>query len=263
MRFFIIITVAFFFCLSVNAQPSECIPEGKYDFYLNDFMNDCHNVDATLPYTLRLKNDNLDVKREYIVSILHTPFILDCNKNIQYYSYMTNPIYDYYMDADSLVLRQGSYRLTFSFSAVACFDYKDYMVVIYTYPLADPNYYETLTINTYAKDGKRIDRLPFFIWRNDLSVLEWGDNLDESWIELTGYIDENFEITTRHRTHWEDIHEEHGFRKEGMDEDTYNHLHEYTEYHVYNISDDGHFIEVQKEHKYEVDEKNNWTKITE
>lgn len=249
-------------CLLVNllypmclwGQNFDCIPKGKHDAYKDEFFRECRNAERELPYSIKINNGKIDMKKGFIV--LDLPFVLDCDTTQQYY--MTNPIYDYYMDSDSLVLRQDSYRTVFDFDAVGCFDYKDFFVVVYTFPLANPNYYVSLTINTYTKEGIRIDRLPFFIWRYDLSILEWGENLDESWIEQTGYIDESFEITIRRRTPWEEFHEDHGFCKEGLDDGAYNYLHEYVEYHVYSISDDGHFVEVQKKHKYEVDERNNW-----
>ena len=249
--------IIFLYSIGTLGQNFNCIPEGKYEAYLKEFFRECRKAKGELPYNIKINNGRIDIKGSYIV--LDLPFILDCDTTLQYY--MTNPIYDYFMDADSLVLRQDSYRVIFSTYAFGCFDYKDYMVVVYSFPLANPNYYKALTINTYTKEGIRIDRMPFFIWRYDNNLEE--DEFDPEWLEMSGYIDENFEITICKRTPWDVLHEDYGVQKEGMDDDTYNHLHEYTEYHVYNISDDGHFIEVQKEHKYEVNERNNWTKITE
>ena len=204
-------------------------------------------------------NWNADMKHVIISDMTARRFILECDTSLQYYT--TKPMYQYFEDMDSLVLVQDGFRISFNFFVVGCFEYKGFMVVVHTYPLADPNVYNCFVISTYSKDTELIDHIPFFVWRTDLDVLEWGDNLDESWIELTGYIDKDFEITVRQRTPWGDIHDEHGFCKEGLDEGTYEHLHEYVEYHVYNISDDGHFVEVQKPHKYEADDDNNWRRV--
>ena len=222
---------------------------------MKEFFSECRNAKGELPYNIKINDGAIDMKGEYIV--LDLPFIFDCDTTLQYY--MTNPIYDYCMDSDSLVLRHDSYRVMFSTYTFGCFDYKDYIVVVYTFPLADPNYYQCYTINTYTKKGIRIDRIPFFILRYDSNLEE--DEFDPEWLELSGYIDESFEITICKRTQWEVLHEDYVARKEEVDEDTYNNLHEYAEYHVYNISDDGHFIEVQKPHKYEADDDNNWRRV--
>ena len=246
------------FGLECYSQKINGIPADKYEFWCKDFIEDCRKSTAKLPYNIHIQCYwQVDMKKIDLFN--ETAFILDGDTSLLYY--MTKSVYDYYMDADSLVLVQGSYRTTFDFKAIGCFDYKDYVVVVYTFPLANPNFYQCCTINTYSKKGKRIDRMPFFMWRFDFDILDIGENLDASWLEMTGYIDESFEITICQRTPWNIIHDEHGFRKEGLDEDVYNNLHTSTEYHVYNISDDGHFVEVQKPHKYEVDEKNNWTPI--
>lgn len=246
------------FGLECYSQKINGIPADKYEFWRKDFIEDCRKSTAKLPYNIHIQGYwQVDMKKIDLFN--ETAFILDGDTSLLYY--MTKPVYDYYMDADSLVLVQGSYRTTFDFKAIGCFDYKDYVVVVYTFPLANPNFYQCCTINTYSKKGKRIDRMPFFMWRFDFDILDIGENLDASWLEMTGYIDESFEITICQRTPWNIIHDEHGFRKEGLDEDVYNNLHTSIEYHVYNISDDGHFVEVQKPHKYEADERNNWTPI--
>lgn len=244
-------------CISA-AQSKYDIPEGKYDLYLNIFLSHCKKVASNLPYNIKINNDLFDIEnpREYIA--LSLPFILDGDTTLYYY--MTKPQYDYFMDADSLVLRSPSYRTLFSFNAVGCFDYKDYMVVVYSFPLDDPNYYKCYTVNTYTKDGKRIDRLPFFMWRRDIDAEEFGDELDPSWLEMTGYIDENFEITICQRTKWSVIHSRDGkdFSKEYFKEQ--DEMRSHREYHVYRIDETGHFEEVKKVNLYEVDDNNTWSK---
>lgn len=260
---YIITILLFLTCIKdVDAQITKCIPENKYEYYKQSFIYDCKSTNVSMPFSIKMNEYNWseDMKYEIFTSYTAKCFILECDTILLYY--MTRPIYNYYMDADSLVLVQGSYRTTFNFKAVGCFDYKNYMIVVYSYPLADPNNHKSYTINVYTKDGELIDRMPFFIWRADNELFEADvEEFDAEWLELSGYIDKNFEITICKRTQWEILHEDNGVRKEGMDEDTYNSLHEYAEYHVYNISDEGHFVEVQKPHKYEVDEKNNWTPI--
>ena len=253
LKYSILMFLSVFFteCLSQNKYD---IPEGKYELYLKAFIRDCRRADSILPFHIRTQNFQIETKRNFIV--LSLSFILGGDTTQLYYS--TKPIYAY-MDTDSLTLIQGSYKTIFDFYAVGCFDYKDFIVIVYSFPLNDPNYYQCYTVNTYTKDGKRIDRLPFFIWRTDFDATEWGDEFDPSWFEMQGYIDENFEITIQQKMPWKIIHARDGedFSQEWLAEK--NEMRAYQEYHVYQINSDGHFVKVQKEHKYEVDDNNNWS----
>lgn len=252
---FILFALFYVACLRCFGQSKFVIPTDKYVLCIKDFISDCRKTTTNLPYKIHTTDWLVDVKAQPL--FFAVSFILDGDTSLFYYK--TKPIYKYYMDADSLVQIMGSYRVAFDFEAVGCFDYKDYMVVVYSFPLADPNYYKCYTINTYTKDGKRIDRLPFFMWRTDFDATEWGDEFDPSWLEMTGYIDDDFEITIRQKLSWSVIHEHDGedFSKEWLTKQDEMRAHE--EYHVYHINNNGSFIEINKKPKYKVDDNNNWT----
>lgn len=234
---------------------SQISPD-KYQKYLTYFIKDCHQASSVLPFKVRMGNAWIDMEEKYL--FLAEFFILDGDTTLLMYD--ENPVTEYYPSNDSLVTVIAGHRALFDFRAVGCFDYKDFMVVVYSFPLDDPNYYQCYTVNTYTKDGKRIDRLPFFMWRRDIDAEEFGDELDPSWLEMTGYIDEDFEITICQRTKWSVIHSRDGidFSKEYFKEQEEMRAHR--EYHVYRIDETGHFEEVKKKNLFEVDDNNTWTR---
>ncbi len=233
-------------CITGSATGQNLgIPEGKFEFYWEGFIKDCRNASSALPFKIEAP-DNCFIEMKYGNLFPHVavPFILDGDTSLLGYvkiEYDDNIAQD---DTTGRVIIKKRHRW-FDFEAVGMFEYKDFYVVVYTYPLDDPNEYQCYTVNTYTKDGKRIDRLPFFKWYCNY------DN-DISWFEITGYIDEDFEITIQTRRCWEDAYTRHTG-------DTLEEI-EKQQYKVYRINDEGRFELVNKEPEYVVDGKNNWTR---
>ena len=167
------------------------------------------------------------------------PFILDKDTTLLSYTKIERD-----EDTGEIISKRNTW---FEFKTIGFFEYKGYWVIVYSYPLADPNIYQCYTVNTYTKEGKRIDRLSFFKWECRLLSV-----MDISWYEMTGYIDEKFEITVQTRSSWSDVNTG-VYEGEALEEKKKQH------YSVYHINENGKFELVDKEPQYVVDNKNNWT----
>lgn len=236
-----LIGFALFCTISASTGQNFEIPEGKFEIYWEkSFLDKCRKASSELPYKIDAPESNCIIRMKYgnLFGHVAVPFILDGDTALLGY---VNVRYD---DYSGEIIRQ---RYTwFDFKAVGFFEYRDYWVIVYSYPLADPNIYQCYTVNTYTKDGKRIDRLPFFKWEcNFMSVM------DISWFEMTGYIDEEFEITVQKRSSWDDVNTG-VYIGETLEEKKKQH------YSVYHINENGKFELVDKEPKYIVDDRNNW-----
>lgn len=218
------------------------IPEGKYELYWErSFLDKCRKATSELPFKIEIPENSCLLRMEYGNLFAHVavPFILDRDTALLSYTKIERD-----KDTGEIINKHNAW---FDFKAVGMFEYKGYWVIVYSYPLADPNTYQSYTVNTYTKDGKRIDRLPFFKWECRLLSV-----MDISWFEITGYIDEQFEITVQTRSSWSDVNT--GiFTGEALEEKKKQH------YRVYHINDNGMFELVDKEPRYVVDDQNNWT----
>lgn len=235
-------SVAFFSIFLATAGQAFEIPEGRYELYWEkSFLNNSRKASSELPFKIKVPENNCFINMKYGNLFAHVavPFILDGDTTLLSYIEVKH-------DEDSGEMLSERYTW-FEFITVGMFEYKDYWVIVYSYPLADPNIYQSYTVNTYTKDGKRIDRLSFFKWECKLLPV-----MDVSWFEMTGYIDDEFEITIQTRGSWSDVNT--GiYTGEALEEKKKQH------YRVYHINDEGRFELVNKEPKYVVDEKNNWT----
>jgi len=230
-------------CSQTLSGQSFDIPKGKFDIYWEtSFLDKCRKSSSELPFKIETPENSCLIRMEYGNLFAHVavPFILDGDTTLLRYTKIEK-------DEDTGDILTKRTRL-FNFEAVGMFEHKGFWVIVYSFPLADPNIYQSYTINTYSKDGKRIDRLPFFKWECErLSII------DISWFEMTGFIDENFEITIQTRGSWDDINT--GIYKgdELIDKVKQN-------LHVYHINDNGEFELVEKKPHYFVNDKNDWTK---
>lgn len=230
-------------CSQTLSGQSFDIPEGKFDIYWEtSFLEKCRKSSSELPFKIETIENSCQIRMEYgnLFSHVAVPFILDGDTSLLSYNKIEK-------DEDSGEILT-KYTKWFDFEAIGMFEYKGYWVIIYSYPLADPNKYQSYTINTYSKDGKRIDRLPFFKWEcKRLSIM------DISWFEMTGYIDENFEITIQSQGSWDDVNTGIYKGNELKEKMKQNYL-------VYHINDNGEFELVKKKPSYFVNDKNDWTK---
>ncbi|NLC42821.1 MAG: hypothetical protein GX783_00910 [Clostridiales bacterium] len=242
LRIKLLISVALFCAFSAAIGQGFEIPEGKFEVYWEkSFLDKCRKASSELPFKVETPTNNCRISMDYgnLFGHVAVPFILDGDTTLRRYTKI-----EYDEDTGKIT---NKYRTSFSFQAIGFFEYKDYWIIVYSYPLADPNIYQSYTVNTYTKDGKRIDRLPFFKWECKLLPV-----MDVSWFEMTGYIDDEFEITIQTRGSWSDVNT--GiYTGEALEEKKKQH------YRVYHINDEGRFELVNKEPKYVVDEKNNWT----
>ena len=243
LRIRLLISFAFLcaFC-TATGQTFE-IPEGKYELYWEtSFLNNSRKASSELPFKIEVPENSCFIRMKYGNLFAHVavPFILDGDTTLLSYIKIERD-----EDSGEILRQQNTW---FDFKTVGMFEYKGYWVIVYSYPLADPNTYQCYTVNTYSKEGKRIDRLPFFKWECGLISV-----IDISLLEITGYIDEQFEITVQTRGSWSDVNT--GiFTGEALEEKKKQH------YSVYHINDNGMFELVDKEPKYVVDDKNNWTR---
>lgn len=217
------------------------IPDGKYKLYWEkSFLDKCRKATSKLPFQVEASINSCTVRMDYgnLFSHVAVPFILDGDTTLLGYTKIEFEEYGEVIDKD---------YTWFDFEAIGFFEYKGFWVVVYSYPLANPNKFRCYTINTYSKEGKRIDRLPFFKWECSLTSIN-----DISWFEMTGYIDEEFEITVQTRGSWDDINT-------GIYEGNDLEKKKKQQYNVYRINDNGRFEEVNRKPKYVVDEKNNWS----
>jgi len=215
------------------------IPEGKFNLYWErSFLDKCRKATSELPFVVKTTESSCRIHMEHGNLFAHVavPFILDGDTTLLNYTKIER-------DEDTGEVIEKSVTW-FDFEVIGMFEYKDYWVIACSYPLADPNIYQCYTINTYSKDGKRIDRLPFFKWEcEQLSVM------DISWFEITGYIYKDFKIIVQTRTSWEDAN---------TGELKGDELKKEQHYSVYHINNKGMFEQVDTVPKYIVDDKNNW-----
>lgn len=229
------------FCsLGVAGQTFE-IPEGKFEQYWETFfLGKCRKATVELPFSVEIPKNSCMIRMAHGNLFAHVavPFILDGDTTLLSF---TKVRYD--EDTGELLDKRITW---FDFKTIGFFEYKGYWVIVYSFPLADPNKYQCYTVNTYTKDGKRVDRLPFFKWEcARLPVI------DISNFDMTGYIDEDFEITIQTRGSWDDVNTGR-YEGEALEEKKKQN------YNVYHINDDGMFEEIDKEPQYVVDDKNNW-----
>lgn len=232
------------FCICIGAySQTNWIPEGKFDLYWNDFIKDCRKTQSKLPFKIETSEDKCNVNMVYGNLFAHVsiPFILDGDTTLLGYQRIL-----YIAEVEG---SKEEFHTWFDFEAVGMFEHKGYWVIIYTFPLADPNKNTSYTVNTYTKDGKRIDRLPFFKWQCNQSIIE-----PFSWFEITGYIDDDFEITIQTRGSWDEV-SSFGYKKEAA----VRAEKEKQLYKVYQINNNGKFEQIDKQPKYIVDDKNNWS----
>lgn len=242
LRIKLIVSIVILSTISAIGQTFK-IPEGKYELYWNKFFIDkCRKATSELPFKVDASINSCTVSMKYsnLFSHVAVPFILDGDTALLSYTKIELEEYGNVIN---------KHHTWFDFEAVGFFEYNGFWVIVYSYPLEDPNTYKCYTINTYSKDGKRIDRLPLFKWEcNRLSVV------DITWFEITGYIDEKFEITVQTRCSWNDVNS-------GIYEGDALEEKKKQKYSVYQINDNGMFELINKETKYVVDDKNNWTHI--
>lgn len=228
----LLLCTTLFISNSVLGQKFD-IPEGKYDLYWNvSFLDKCRKSSSSLPFKVEISKNSCVIGMEYgnIFAHVAVPFILDGDTILLYYTKIERD------DDTGEIINQ--FNTWFDFKAIGFFEYKYFWVVIYSFPLADPNKYQCYTINTYSKDGKRIDRLSFLKWEcKQFSVI------DISWFDITGYIDENFEITIQTQGSWNDINTNIYKRDELAEKKE-------KKYSVYQINDQGQFALIKKTRIY-------------
>jgi len=241
LRIKILVSFALFCFLNVAIGQTFKIPEGKFDLYWEkSFIDKCRKASSKLPFAVETYENSCMISMEHGNLFAHVvvPFILEGDTTLLSYTKIERD-----EDTGEIINR---YNKWFDFETIGLFEHKGFWVIVYSYPLADPNKYQCFTVNTYTKEGKRIDRLPFFKWECARMPI-----IDISWFEMTGFIDEEFEITVQTRSSWNDLNT--GIYKgEYLEEKKKQH------YSIYHIDDNGKFEEVSKKPKYIVDDKNNW-----
>lgn len=238
----LIIVFTLFCSASLVGQIFE-IPEGKFELYWESFfIEKCKEASSNLPFKVETPKNSCLIRMESgnLFGHVAVPFILDGDTTLRRFVKIERD-----EDTGEIIKK---YRKSFSYKAIGFFDFKGYWVIVYSYPLGDPNRYQSYTVNTYTKDGKRIDRLPFFKWECERLAV-----MDISWFEITGYIDEEFEITVQTKGSWDDVHTGR-YKGETLEEMKKQ------KYSVYHINEDGKFELIQKDPEYVVDDKNNWTR---
>ena len=240
LRFIILTSLLLLSSINSAGQTFE-IPEGKFEIYWEkSFLDKSRKASSELPFKIETPKNSCLIRMEHGNLFAHVavPFILDGDTTLLNYTEIKRD-----EDTGELLNKQNTW---FDFKAVGMFEYKGYWVIVYSYPLADPNKYQCYTINTYTKDGKRIDRLPFFKWECARLPI-----IDISNFEITSYIDEEFEITVQTRGSWDDINT--GIYKgKILEEKKKQH------YSVYQINDKGMFEPLDRKPNYVVDDENDW-----
>lgn len=217
------------------------IPKEKFELYWEkSFLDKCREACSKLPFVVETSKNSCMITMKYgnLFGHVAVPFILDGDTALLSYTKI-----EWDEDTGEII---SNYHTWFDFETIGMFEHKGYWVIVYSYPMADPNKYQCYTINTYTKSGKRIDRLPFFKWEcARLPVI------DISNFEITSYIDEEFEITVQTKGSWNDVNT-------GIYEGTILEEKKKQYYSVYHINDKGMFERIDKKTKYVVNDENVW-----
>ena len=132
-------SVAFFSIFLATAGQAFEIPEGRYELYWEkSFLNNSRKASSELPFKIKVPENNCFINMKYGNLFAHdaVPCILDGDTTLLSYIEVKH-------DEDSGEMLSERYTW-FEFITVGMFEYKDYWVIVYSYPLADPIYIKAI-----------------------------------------------------------------------------------------------------------------------